>query len=187
MDYDAYEIAAVYDRARALAPETARIWRELVSDYIAPDATSLIVDLGCGTGRFSELLARKFTGQIVGIDPSAKMIEQARRKPGPGNVSYRRGSGEALLLPDDCADLVFMSMVYHHLADPAATARECRRVLRAGAMPAFATAPARGIFHTGISFRCSGSSTASCPRAPTSGRSSREPVSIASRMRSLPR
>jgi SAM-dependent methyltransferase len=132
MDYDAYEIAAVYDRARALAPETARMWRELVSDYIDPDATSLIVDLGCGTGRFSELLARKFAGQVVGIDPSAKMVEQARRKPAPGNVSFRRGSGEALPLPAGCADLVFMSMVYHHLADPAATARECRRVLRAG-------------------------------------------------------
>jgi SAM-dependent methyltransferase len=37
-----------------------------------------------------------------------------------------------LRLPDGCADLVFMSMVYHHLTDPSAGALECRRVLRKG-------------------------------------------------------
>jgi SAM-dependent methyltransferase len=37
-----------------------------------------------------------------------------------------------LRLPDGCADLVFMSMVYHHLTDPSAGARECHRVLRKG-------------------------------------------------------
>jgi SAM-dependent methyltransferase len=37
-----------------------------------------------------------------------------------------------LRLPDGCTDLVFMSMVYHHLTDPSGGARECRRVLRKG-------------------------------------------------------
>jgi ubiquinone/menaquinone biosynthesis C-methylase UbiE len=35
-------------------------------------------------------------------------------------------------LPDGYADLVFMSMIYHHLTDPRAVAQECRRVLRSG-------------------------------------------------------
>jgi SAM-dependent methyltransferase len=35
-------------------------------------------------------------------------------------------------LPDGYVDLVFMSQIYHHLPDPAAVARECRRVLRVG-------------------------------------------------------
>ena len=132
MDYDKTEIAARYDRARALAPETARLWQDLLSAHIDRDAISVVIDLGCGTGRFSELLAAHFGVQVIGIDPSEKMVDQARRKPTTGKVTYRQGSGEAIPLPDNCADLVFMSMIYHHLTDPQAVAQECRRVLRQG-------------------------------------------------------
>ena len=41
-----------------------------------------------------------------------------------------RASAPELPLPAGCVDLVFMSQIYHHLPDPAAVARECRRVLR---------------------------------------------------------
>jgi ubiquinone/menaquinone biosynthesis C-methylase UbiE len=132
MDYDAYDIAEIYDRARALLPATARLWQELPADYIDPGAAPLIFDLGCGTGCFSELLAQRFGGQVIGIDPSKRMLKQARRKPNPGNISYWKASAEALPLSDGCADLVFMSMVYHHLGNPAAAMRECHRVLREG-------------------------------------------------------
>lgn len=132
MDYDKTEIATNYDKARALAPETRRLWQNLLSAHIDRSAISLVVDLGCGTGRFSELLAAHFGVQVIGIDPSQKMVDQARQKPATGNVVYRQGSGEALPLPDSSADLVFMSMIYHHLTDPTAAARECYRVLRKG-------------------------------------------------------
>jgi ubiquinone/menaquinone biosynthesis C-methylase UbiE len=115
MDYDKTEIPTAYDKARALAPETLRLWQDLLSVHIDRAEMSLVIDLGCGTGRFSELLAAHFGVQVIGIDPSLKMVDQARRKPGTGNVVYWQGSAEALPLRDDCADLVFMSMVYHHL------------------------------------------------------------------------
>ena len=54
MDYDAYPIAEIYDRARALLPVTALLWQELLADYIDPGAPPPILDLGCGTGRFSK-------------------------------------------------------------------------------------------------------------------------------------
>ena len=75
MDYDKTEIATTYDKARALAPETARLWQDLLSTHIDRDAISVVVDLGCGTGRFSELLAAHFGAQVIGIDPSEKMVD----------------------------------------------------------------------------------------------------------------
>ena len=132
MDYDKTEIASSYDQARALAPETRRLWKNLLAAHIDPAAISLVIDLGSGTGRFSELLAAHFGARVIGIEPSQKMVDQARRKATSGDVIYRRGSGEAIPLPDARADLVFMSQIFHHLTDPNAVVKECRRVLRPG-------------------------------------------------------
>jgi len=94
---------------RALAPETLRLWQDLLSAHIDRAAISLVIDLGCGTGRFSEVLAAHFGVHVIGVDPSEKMVDQARRKPATGNVDYRQGTAEALPLPDGCSDLIFMS------------------------------------------------------------------------------
>jgi ubiquinone/menaquinone biosynthesis C-methylase UbiE len=91
---------------------------------------SLVIDLGCGTGRFSELLVAHFGVQVIGIDPSLKMLDQARHKPTIGNAVYCQGLAESLPLRDGCADLVFMSMAYHYFCDPSAVAKECHRLLR---------------------------------------------------------
>jgi hypothetical protein len=93
---------------------------------------SLVVDLGCGTGRFSELLAAHLGALVISIDPSQKMIVHARRKRATGSVLFQRAAAEGLPLADGCVDLVFMSQAYHHVTDAPAVARECRRVLREG-------------------------------------------------------
>jgi SAM-dependent methyltransferase len=72
----------------------------LLSAHIDRAAISLVIDLGCGTGRFSEVLAAHFGAHVIGVDPSEKMVDQARRKPATGNVDYRQGTAEALPLPD---------------------------------------------------------------------------------------
>jgi len=148
MDYDAYVIAEVYDKARALLPATARLWQEVLADYIDPGAAPLILDLGCGTGRFSELLAQRFGGQVIGIDPSERMVQQARRKPNPGNISYWKASAEALPLSNDRADLVFSAA----RPPPRGNATGCCAM---AGTSAFATAPARAISRIGISSGCS--------------------------------
>ncbi len=132
MDYDKSDIAAIYDEARALTPGRWQQWQGLLAMHIDRSAVSTVVDLGCGTGRFTDLLATHFDAEIIGIDPSGRMLDQARRKPVVGNVVFRQASADALPLPDGSVDLTFMSQVYHHLADPSAVARECGRVLRRG-------------------------------------------------------
>jgi len=132
MNYDESDIATIYDEARALTPKGLRQWLDLISTHIDRSAISVIIDLGCGTGRFSEPMAEHFAARVIAIDPSQKMLDQARQKLATGDVVLLRASALALPLLDDSADLVFMSMVYHHFTDPSLVAKECHRVLHDG-------------------------------------------------------
>jgi ubiquinone/menaquinone biosynthesis C-methylase UbiE len=97
-----------------------------------PFAPHLVVDVGCGTGRFSEPLADRFAAKVIGIDPSQQMLAVARTKIVNDRVEFMLAPAERLPLADGSADLVFMSMVFHHLPDKEAAARECCRLLRVG-------------------------------------------------------
>jgi ubiquinone/menaquinone biosynthesis C-methylase UbiE len=141
MNYDATEIAVTYDRGRDHGPEFLDLWMDVVAAHVKAQTIKTILDLGCGTGRFTEALRARFDADVIGIDPSKKMLEQARSKlpDGKGAIShasrirYEPGRGESIPRPDNSVDLVFMSMVFHHFDNPALAARECRRVLREGA------------------------------------------------------
>src|SRR5687767_3582624 len=105
-----------------------------VARYVGERRVPAILDLGCGTGRFTQALADTFDADTVGTDPSRKMLEQARAKPSSSRVRYEHASGETLPLPDASIGLVFMSMVFHHFLDPPQVARECRRVTQASGL-----------------------------------------------------
>jgi SAM-dependent methyltransferase len=132
MDYDRTNIAAVYDSARGLDSDMQQLWLDLISAYMPKDGVFHIVDLGCGTGRFSEPLSVHFQADVIGIDPSETMLEQARNKVSGSSVTFKQASGDKLPVETDSADMVFMSMVFHHLPDPGRTATECHRILRDG-------------------------------------------------------
>src|SRR5678815_2516593 len=110
MDYDATEIAAAYDRGREHGPGVHNLWMDVVSSHVKDQVIKTILDLGCGTGRFSEDLARRFDAEVVGIDPSKKMLQQAQRKRSDWRVRYALGRGEAIPLSSNSVDLIFMSM-----------------------------------------------------------------------------
>lgn len=130
MGYDKSDIASIYDEARAITPEGLGQWLDLLSTHLDRNTISLIIDLGCGTGRFSEPLAARFGVRVIATDPSQTMLDQARRKRATGSVVLLRASAQVLPFSDSSADVVFMSMVFHHFADPVVVAKECHRVLR---------------------------------------------------------
>lgn len=134
MDYDATNIPFVYDRGRDHGPELQQLWMNFIASCVGKQRFNTILDLGCGTGRFSESLAAHFDAEVIGIDPSEKMLDQARSKLRDHRVRYQSGCGEAIPLPDKSVDLIFMSMSFHHFNDQKRAARECRRVLRDGAV-----------------------------------------------------
>ena len=129
-EYDKTDIPAGYDRARDHGPEVTNLWMNTIATHLEGHTVTRILDLGCGTGRFSEALAARFNAEVIGLDPSQKMLELARNKQHDARVQYQLGRAENIPLKSASVDLVFMSMSLHHFNDITVAARECRRVLR---------------------------------------------------------
>lgn len=110
--------------------------RTLALARIAPGEA--VLDVGCGTGDLTRRAARAAgaSGKVIGIDPSAEMIEVARRKAAEAalELDYRLGAVEALALPDGTLDVVLSTLMMHHLPEELKRAglAEIRRVLRPG-------------------------------------------------------
>ena len=95
----------------------------------------VVADLGCGTGFLSSLLARR-GARVLAVDHSERMLEAAARARAEGalegSVEFRRGELDALPLADAEVDAAFANLVWHHLPDFGAAAREVFRVLKPG-------------------------------------------------------
>jgi ubiquinone/menaquinone biosynthesis C-methylase UbiE len=130
VDYDKTNIPEAYNRGRDHGPAFLEQWMQIVAGRTDPEKVQNILDLGCGTGRFSEGLATRFNANLVGIDPSSKMLRQAIGNRKNGRVLYASGLAEAVPLAANSIDLIFISMVFHHFNDPRTVAEECNRVLR---------------------------------------------------------
>jgi SAM-dependent methyltransferase len=129
MDYDKTTIPDAYNRGRDHGPAFLDMWMNVVSARAGVEKISSILDLGCGTGRFSSGLARRFKAIAIGIDPSTKMLRQVMKAPDV-SVVCANGTAEALPLAANSVDLIFISMAFHHFGDAGAAAMECHRVLR---------------------------------------------------------
>jgi ubiquinone/menaquinone biosynthesis C-methylase UbiE len=75
---------------------------EIVEEFAARS----VLDIGCGTGSYVCLLARRGIG-VFGFDPAAASLEVARRKPGADKVSWIHGDVSAL--PPLDVDMVTMT------------------------------------------------------------------------------
>ncbi|MCP3139511.1 methyltransferase domain-containing protein [Pyxidicoccus xibeiensis] len=53
------------------------------------DAPGHVVDLGCGTGDLTRVLAERWKGaRVYGVDSSEAMVEEARRRPSPESLRF---------------------------------------------------------------------------------------------------
>ncbi len=105
--------------------------RPAILDLAGDVAGRRILDVGCGAGPL--LAALRDRGAIVtGADPSAKMLELARRRLGAGAALHRAGlGGGPLPFSDGAFDDVVACLVLHYLEDWKAPLTELRRVLSA--------------------------------------------------------
>lgn len=87
------------------------------------------LDAGCGEGRFSRLL-QGIGVRTVGIDPTARLIQEARRRDPGGD--YRVGCAENLQFPNETFDLVVSYLTLIDNPDVATAIAEMTRVLKPG-------------------------------------------------------
>ena len=128
-EYDKSDIPKTYPEARQLPLEIMDLWLSAIEDSVVTPIETILY-LGCGEGRFSVPLAKKFNAKVYGIDPSKKMLSIARKRDKmEKQIRYMLGCGERIPLDDNQISMVFMSMVYHHLQDVDKTISEIRRVL----------------------------------------------------------
>lgn len=94
------------------------------------------LDFGCGVGRLSLPLARRFA-RVTGVDASPTMVEHARELAsarGTENVAYRVSASEEIPLASGSQDLVLSLITLQHVPAAAQLAyvREFARLLRPG-------------------------------------------------------
>jgi len=129
VEYDASGIHEVYDAARGLSPEGRAFWAGLLADLFSGARVRRALDVGCGTGRFLSLLRDVLGGAVVGVDPSADMLSVAAQKDVADRIHLIRAPAGPLPIRTGSMDLVFVHLVYHHIADKAFALREWERVL----------------------------------------------------------
>ncbi|MBI1876034.1 MAG: metalloregulator ArsR/SmtB family transcription factor [Acidobacteria bacterium] len=96
------------------------------------DEAWVVGDLGCGTGSVSAALA-PFVRRVIAVDDSGAMLAAARKRlRGYPNVGLKRGRLESLPIERGSLDAAALTLVLHHVPDPAQALREVSRVLRPG-------------------------------------------------------
>jgi SAM-dependent methyltransferase len=102
---------------------------EKVLDQTAAGAGTAVLDIGCGSGLFCELAAKR-GARIAGLDASQPLLEIARQRVPSGD--FRTGEMEELPYAHGAFDLVTGFNSFQFAADAVNAMQEARRVTRPG-------------------------------------------------------
>ena len=111
----------------------SRLAGDAFLDWLAPAPDLRWLDVGCGNGAFTQLLAdRCAPREIHGIDPSEEQLAFARARLARAPATFRRGDAMALPYADGAFDAAVMALVIFFVPDPAKGIAEMVRVIRPG-------------------------------------------------------
>jgi SAM-dependent methyltransferase len=113
--------AELYERARPSYPSAAL-------DWLLPDGSPDVLDLGAGTGKLTRLIHERGL-QVAAVDPSEQMLAELQRL--LPDVHAHVGTAEQIPVPDASFDVVLVAQAWHWVDVPRAAA-EVGRVLRPG-------------------------------------------------------
>jgi SAM-dependent methyltransferase len=113
----------------------SRFAGEIFLDWLAPPQGLQWIDVGCGTGAFTELLVERCApAQVQGVDPSEGQLAFARTRPAARVAQFRVGDAMALPFPAGTFDAAVMALVLVFVPEPANGVAEMARVLRPGGL-----------------------------------------------------
>jgi SAM-dependent methyltransferase len=118
-------VADAYDRARPSYPDEAAAWLVGRRDQARP---SLVLELGAGTGKLTEVLVRRGGHDVLATEPLPEML---RRLAVRVRVPHVVAGAEAIPLPSRSADVVVCGQSFHWF-DHEQALPEIARVLRPG-------------------------------------------------------
>ena len=148
---DKQRVAKSFSRAAKSYDSVARLQRQVGQHLLSflPDCillnqmlSSQILDLGCGTGYFTELLANKYLSgksgnpELIGADLAEGMLAFANTKCN-ASVTWLCGDAESLPLADNSVDLIFSNLAFQWCEKLPILAAEITRVLKPGGTLAF--------------------------------------------------
>ena len=128
-----FEDGEAYER---MMGQWSRLAGEIFLDWLAPTNGLRWVDVGCGTGAFSELvLQRCAPASLDGFDPSGGLLAYARKRL-EGRAHVRSGDAMAAPYPDNSFDAAAMALVIFFVPEPARGVAEMARIVRPGGLVA---------------------------------------------------
>ena len=111
----------------------------LLMQFAAIKQAKSILDVGCGTGSLSFVLAEAFPGaSITAMDYSQVFVDHARSMSENGNLHFEQGDAAALRYPDAQFDATLSLLVLNFVPQAEKAAREMKRVTKPGGVVAAA-------------------------------------------------
>lgn len=121
---------AAYERMMGVWSRSAG---EIFLDWLAPKPGLAWVDVGCGNGAFTQVIAERCApAGIDGVDPSEPQLAYARTRPGVAMAMFHQGDAMALPFPDRGFDVAVMALVIFFVAEPERGVAELVRVTSPG-------------------------------------------------------
>jgi ubiquinone/menaquinone biosynthesis C-methylase UbiE len=102
-----------------------------------PKSSSVVVDVGCGSGYFTKIIAccMKGKGKIIGVDPDSRLIQEAEKickRKHISNIQFKLGNAWEIPLESNFADLVVSHIVLSNIPRQLDAVLEMKRVAKIG-------------------------------------------------------
>lgn len=127
-----YTDGAVYERTIGRWSRSAG---EVFLRWLAPSPNLSWIDVGCGNGAFTELVAERCAPRgVTGIDPAEAQLNYARSRSGCRGAQFHKGDAMALPFTDASFDIATMALVIFFVPEPAKGVSEMARVVKPGGL-----------------------------------------------------